>query len=242
MGMEFIIPAALSAISAGVQYENQSQANNREQNSEAAAINEQNQIRQKGMTNVNQTVKSIAGDNPQALAAQAQAKYVQQLRANAAGSTQGGSTSTDPQLFGVSTSALPPGDVGSAAYKKGTAASQKEVEQYGDTEASEMGDLDAAVRMRQNEGLEQQTLGTNLNTLGAESYGQNFVSQLQAQQAGQLDPWASLFSSLAGGAGSTLSKNPQLMGNPGAPSGWSPTLTNNGAPAMTYGQQVAAGF
>ena len=216
---EFWVPAVLAAVSAGTQYANTTAANNRQDSAEAQSIADQQAIRQKGNQQVQQTVKQVAGDNPQALAAQAQAKYVQQLRSNAAGSTQGGST-TNPTLFGASTSALPPGTVGSKAYQADTAASQKQVQQYGDTEASEMGDLDAAVRMRQNEGLQMQTLNTNLNTLGAQSYGQNFVDQLRAQTQGQTNPWASLFSSLAGNASTTLSKNPQLLGgSPGLSAG-----------------------
>ena len=57
-----------------------------------------------------------------------------------------------------------------------------------------MANADAAVRQRQNEGLAMQTLGTNLNTIGAESYTKNFVDQLRAQTAGQQSPWVSLFS------------------------------------------------
>ncbi len=53
-----------------------------------------------------------------------------------------------------------------------------------------------------------QTEGTNLNTLGMQSYGQNFVDQLRSQAAGQTSPWLSLFSNLVGGAGNAISKNP----------------------------------
>jgi hypothetical protein len=216
---EFWVPAVLALASAGTQYANTSAANSRQDSAEAQSIADQQAIREKGNQQVQQTVKQVAGDNPQALAAQAQSKYIQTLRQNAAGSTQGGST-TNPALFGASTSALPPGTVGSKAYKADTANSQQQVQSYGNTEATEMGDLDAAVRERQNEGLQLQTLNTGLNTLGAESYGTNFVDQLRAQTQGQLNPWASLFSSLAGNAGSTLSKNPQLLGgSPGLSAG-----------------------
>ena len=216
---EFWVPAVMAIVSAGAQYANTSAANSRSDSAAAQSIADQQAIREKGNQQVQQTVKQVAGDNPQALAAQAQAKYVQQLRSNAAGSTQGGST-TNPTLFGASTSALPPGTVGSKSFQADEANSQKQVEQYGDTEASEMGDLDAAIRMRQNEGLEQQTLATGLNTLGAESYGTNFADQLRTQVSGQTNPWLSLFSSLSSNAGQTLSKNPQLLGSsPGLSSG-----------------------
>lgn len=208
---EFWVPAVLAAVSAGGQYVNTQQANNREQSSEAQAIEDQQATREKGESQVNQTVSNIAKSNPNQIAAQATGDYVSQLRRNAAGSTQGGST-TNPNLFGASVSALPPSTVGSKQYQAGTKTAQNQVEQYGDTEAGEMADLDAAVRQRQNEGLEMQTLGTNLNTLGASSYAQNFVDQLRAQQAGQLNPWVSLFSSLAGNTARGMVTNPSAWG------------------------------
>ena len=234
----------LAAVSAGAQYANTSAANSRQDSAEAQAINNQQQIRNKGNALVNQTVSGIAKDNPQQIAAQETGNYVAQLRRNAAGSAQGGSTSTSPSLFGQSTSALAPGVVGSSQYKSDQAKSQAQVQAYGNTEASEMGDLDAAVRQRQNEGLEMQTLNTNLNTLGAQSASQNFVDQLRAQTAGQTNPYIGLFSGLTGNAGTTLSKNPQLIGGSGGgqPAGWSPTVPGNGSVPLTYQQQVAAGF
>ena len=202
----------MTALSAGTSYAASSAANQRQTNAENTAIQNQAAIRAKGNADVNQTVKQIASDNPEQIAAQATGNYVAQLRRNAAGSSQGGSTSASPNLFGASTSALAPGTVGGSAYKADAAKSQAEVQQYGNTEASEMGDLDAAVRQRQNEGLEMQTLNTNLNTLGAQSYSQNFVDQLRAQTQGQTAPWVGLASSLFSNAGTTLAYNPSLLG------------------------------
>jgi hypothetical protein len=50
-------------------------------------------------------------------------------------------------------------------------------------------------------------LGTQLNTLGAQSYGQNFVDQLRAQASGQANPWISLVSGLFGNAAKGYSMN-----------------------------------
>lgn len=216
---EFWVPAVLAAVGTGAQYANTQQANKRADQSEAQAITNQQAIREKGQGDVNKTVQQVAKDSPDALAAQATGNYVSQLRRNAAGSTQGGSTTSNPQTFGASVSALAPGTVGGSRYKADTAASQKETQAYGNTEAASMGDLDAAVRMRQNEGLAAQTLGTNLNTLGASSYAQNFVDQLRAQTAGQPNPWVSLGASLFSNTGNFLSKNPNLISGTKQP-GW----------------------
>jgi hypothetical protein len=208
MGTEaFWVPAVLAAVSAGGQYANQSAANSRSDKAEAQALTDQQQIREKGEQDVNKTVQDISKSNPQSLAATATGDYVSQLRRNQAGSTTNAPT--------PGSSALAPAVGGSARYNSDKGTSQQSVQSYGNTNASELGDLDAAVRQRQNEGLEMQTLGTNLNTLGAQSYSQNFVDQLRANTAGQTNPWVSLFSTLVGNAGTAASKNPQWFSTGG---------------------------
>lgn len=207
---EFWVPAVLAAASAGGQYVNQTQATQRQNNAETQAINDQQALRSKANSQVHNLTAQIAQDSPAQIAAKSTGDYVKQLRTNAAGSTQGGSTTGGTQTFGQSTSALPPNSVAGANSRYGAdlANGQQQVEQYGNTYANEMGQIDAEQRERQNEGLAMQTEGTNLNTLGMDSYGQNFVDQLRSQAAGQASPWVSLFSNLVGGAGNAISKNP----------------------------------
>jgi hypothetical protein len=76
------------------------------------------------------------------------------------------------------------------------AAATNDVQNYGDTQAGQLGQIDAATRQRQNEGLSMQDLGTQLNTLGAQSYTSNFVNQLRASQDSQVNPWVGLVSGL----------------------------------------------
>jgi len=209
MGTEaFWVPAALTALSAGGQYVNQTQAQNRQNTAEVQAINNQEGIRQKANAQVNALTKQVGSDTPSQLAAKSTGDYVAQLRKNAAGSTQSPTTGAT-QTFDQPTSALPTVTGGNARYASGIANSQKEVQDFGNTYAGEMGQIDAATRMRQNEGLAAQTLGTGLNTLGMQSYGQNFVDQLRAQAAGQSNPWATLGFNLLGGAGNQMSMNPE---------------------------------
>jgi hypothetical protein len=92
-------------------------------------------------------------------------------------------------------------------YAADVANSRATVQNYGNTRAAQMGATDAAVRMRQNEGLKMQDLGTNLNTLGAQSATTNYVDQLRAQAANTPSPWASLGAGLLNNAGNFLSKN-----------------------------------
>lgn len=195
---EFWVPAVLAAASAGTQAINQSQANSRQQAAETQSILNQEQLRQQANGQVRQLTNQIAQDNPNQIAAKSTGDYVSQLRKNAAGSTEGGSTKGGTQTGGASVSSLPAAAGADARYGQDLANSQKEVQDYGDTYANEMGALDAATRMRTNEGLAMGTEEGNLNTLGLQSYGQNFVDQLRSQAAGQPNPWVSLGAGLLG--------------------------------------------
>lgn len=205
---EFWVPAVMAAVSAGGSYANQQKANQRQNDSEVQAIQNQDAMTSKANAATRALTQQVAKDTPQTIAGQATGDYVSQLRKNAAGSTQGGSTSGSPQTFGASTSSLAPASGASSRYSKDAGTSQKEVQDFGDTYAKEMGGIDAATRMRQNEGIAMGTLGTQLNTLGAQSYGQNFVDQLRAQASGQANPWLSLASGLFGNAAKAYSMNP----------------------------------
>lgn len=203
---EFWVPAVLAAVSAGGQYVNQQNATSRQNSDEIQAIANQQAIQQKANGQVKQLTNQIAQDSPSQLAAQATGQYVSQLRKNAAG-TQTGNGNNSSILFGQPTSSLPTNIKANSRYNSDTATSQNQTQQYGSELAGEMGQIDAATRLRQNEGLAQQTLGTNLNLLGAQSATQNFVDQLRSSAAGQQSPWLALLSSAAGGAANTLSKN-----------------------------------
>lgn len=196
MGTEaFWIPAALAAVSAGGQYVNTKNAASRQDAGEAQSIRDQQQIQQEAAGKASALTKQIATNSPNQIAAKATGDYVSQLRKNAAGASQPGAGS-----------ALAPAVGASSRYGADVAKSQQTVGDYGNNMAGEMGQIDAAVRQRQNEGLAQQTLGTDLNTLGAQSYTKNFVDQLRAQAAGVPSAWGSLASSLVGNLGSSMAK------------------------------------
>lgn len=193
---EFWVPALVAALGTGAQAVNTSQANSRQQAGEVQAIQDQQALQTKAAGQVSALTQQIKANTPQQIAAQATGSYVDQLRRNAAGAAQPGANSGGTQTGGASTSSLAPAIGASARYNAGKAASQGQVQQYGDTYADEMGQIDAAVRQRQNEGLSMGTLASNLNLEGAQSYATNFVDQLRAQAAGTANPWVSLLSGL----------------------------------------------
>lgn len=219
MGSEaFWVPAVIAAAGAGAQGINQMQANKRASNSEVQSIIDQQQYRQQANDQVKNLTQQIATNTPQQIASKETGDFVNTLRKNAAGSAAPGATSssTNDTNFGAPVSAMPPAAGASSRYKSDTAASQKQVQQYGNTYANEIGNIDAAVRQRQNEGLALNTLGTNLNTLGAESYTKNFVDQLRSQAAGQANPWVGLFSNMLQKGASAYAMN---AGGPPAANG-----------------------
>jgi len=193
---EFWIPAVLAAVGTAGGAVNQMNAQSRANNAESQSIADQQQFRQQANDQVKNLTNQIATNNPQQIANKETSDFVNTLRQNQAGSAAGGSTGTNQNTFGQPVSALGPSAGASSRFKSDAASSQKEVQQYGTTEANQMSAIDSAIRQRQNEGLALNTLGTNLNTLGAESYTKNFVDQLRSQAAGQANPWVGLFSNM----------------------------------------------
>lgn len=208
MGTEaFWVPALLSAAGSGASYINQQQANNRAQGAQVQNIEEQEATQQKANSEVNALTKQVAQNSPQTLADQLTGNLISTLRKNSVGAQTGSGTTGSPINFGASTSGLPANVGGSNRYNSDVANTQTQVDNYGNQEAKLMGNIEAPTRQRQNEGLAMQTLGSNLNLLSGQSYTQNFVNQLRSQAAGQQNPWLTLLSGAASGAGSTLSKN-----------------------------------
>lgn len=207
MGTEaFWVPTVLAAASAGTQYVNQNQANKKRDAAETQALINQGEKRQEANAQVKGLIDKIGANSPQQIAAKSTGEFVSQLRKNAAGSTQSPSDM----------SALPPNIGGSSRYSTDAAKSQRDVQAYGNDLATELGGIDAAVRQRQGEALGLQTLGTNLNTINLGSYGQNFVDQLRAQAAGQMNPWLTLGSNLLGGTANQIALSPDAYFTPSA--------------------------
>ncbi len=205
MGTEaFWIPAVIAGLSAAGQGVNQMQANKRQQNAQVQSIANQGAIRGNANALVKNLTDQIAKNSPQKDAAKETGDFVNTLRRNQAGKDQ-------DTNFGAPTSALPPAAGASSRYRNDSANASTENQQFGTTMADEVGKIDSAVRQRQNEGLAQQTLGTGLNQLGAQSYTQNFVDQLRAQAAGQANPWVQMGFGIAGAGAKAFSQDPDMF-------------------------------
>lgn len=201
MGAAFLIPAAISAIGSGAQYMNQRSATNQANDVEQQGIQNQTDLRNKATGAISKLTQQIQTSNPNQIASSATGQYVQNLRKNA---------NVNALAQGGSTSSLAPAVAGDPRYAADVANSSQQVQQYGNTLAGEMGQIDAATRQRQNEGLAAGTLGTQLQGLNAQSNAQGFVDQLRSQVAGQTNPWVSLFSGLAKNGANAYARNANL--------------------------------
>ncbi len=201
MGPAFLVPAIISAIGSGAQYVNQRNANNQANDAEEQAINNQTALRNQAAGDVSKLTQQITTSTPSQIASKATGDYVQNLRKNAGASAiaQGGSTSS-----------LAPAVAGNSRYNSDVANSTKQVQDYGNTTAEEMGQIDAATRQRTNEGLAMGTTATQLNGLNAQSNAQGFVDQLKAQVAGQTNPFVSLMSGLLKNGANAYAMNAKL--------------------------------
>lgn len=194
---EFWIPAVVAALGTGVQTVNQNNAQKRQQTAEVQAIDNQQQLRTQANSQVKDLTNQIGRNSPQQIAAKETGDFVKTLRQN-----QGNKPDS---------SALTPATIGSARYMTDKGTAQTGAEQYGGTQAGALGAMDAAVRQRQNEALAQQTLGTNLNLIGAQSQSKNFVDQLRAQAVGQANPWASMFGDMLKKGAGAYAQNPDMF-------------------------------
>lgn len=203
----FIMPA----VGMAAQYFNQKNANARGQRAQVGAIANQNAFRNTANTDVTNQTNNIANSSPAPIANAENANFVNTLRNNVGQGTK---------------SALAPTPGASKRYASDAATAGAATQSFGDTQAGQVSALDAALRQRQNEGLQMQTLGTNLNTINAASQKQNYVDQLRAQAVSQPNPWVSLFSKVMMGGGHQLALN---NGGDGTPIGQGGYLTSSGA-------------
>jgi len=192
MGPAILAPLAISALSAGAQYYNTAQAQGRQNAANTQDIINQQRIQSQAAGQVSKLTQQIAQDNPNKIAQDATAQYISQLRTNAAGSMLGGSTTGAPTTYGQSVSAVGNTAGADPRFKAQLANDQQQVQDYGTQYAKTLGNMDAAVRQRQQEGLGMQTLQGGLDTLNAASFAQNFVDGLRAQAAGQPNPYVAM--------------------------------------------------
>jgi len=194
MGLEEMIPLALTLAGTGVGAVNQISANSRAQNSAAQGLLQQQALRQQAAGQVNKTVSQVASSTPKANQQASATDFINQLKANNA------AASTAP----TGSPAIPGAN---PRYATTQAANNQVVQNYGNTQAMDLSNMLAAVKQRQQEGLNANTLQANLGVIGAKSAGDSFVNQLRTAAVGQQNPWWSLAGTALKGAGMAAGAN-----------------------------------
>lgn len=197
MGAAFLIPTLLSAAGTAAQYVNSSRANQNQNAAEVQSIQDSQKYKTAANQDVTQLTSQIAKDNPAQLQDQATQKYIQAIRSNVGSGTQ---PNIESSLSGQSGA--------NPRYATAEKNSSATVQNFGDTLASEKAGTDAAVRQRQNEGLDMGTLATQLSGLNQNAYSTGYADQLRATTAGQQNPWVMAAASALGNYANAMSKNP----------------------------------
>lgn len=213
MGSFNPIQAAVGGAGTLVNYLGNQQADKNANNAEIYNVQQQQALQNQALGGVNALTRQIANDTPTQLAGKSTGQFVSNLRSNMAGAGQPNSQS-----------ALAPVAGANPRYAQDVANAQTQVQNYGNTAAGNMGAINGQTLERQNEGLAQQTMGTTLNGINAQSQMDNYVNQLRAQSAAQGNPWTRLL-------GNALTLGAQA---------WNPAPKTQAAPVLGNGQ-VAGG-
>lgn len=113
-----------------------------------------------------------------------------------------------------------PEGIGGDAFKQASADATASVDQYGKTNAGLMATIEGAGSQRMNEGFGYGQLGTELNLVGRQAQGDDFINSLKLKGI-QRNPWLDFAGGVMTGAGGAMG---------GAGGGTGNTMnTNNGA-------------
>jgi hypothetical protein len=187
MGAALLVPAAISALSAGVGYYNNQQTLAAQNRAATQGLLAQQQLRDQAAKGVNDTLTQIQRSNPQAAQQASNAQFVQELqrsRAAAAAST--------PPVMGAN-----------ARYGQAVASGQKTNAASEGALAKDMSGIMAPELQRLGEHSDINTLASQLSQLAANSRGQGFLTQLKVGST-QPNPWLSALAAAGQGAASGL--------------------------------------
>lgn len=215
MGTEAIwIPLAMTALGAGVNYNEQRKTAKRHDNILAGQI-QQNSARQAEADRaVSDTLRTAATSSGEDSRQGAAAQYLDQVRAAQAGATRG------------------LGQVGavSGAYQQAANDAALGVGDYASQTANLMARIDAPAQQRQQEAQSSDRLRSNLGLIGRKAAGDDYLAQLRLRNV-RPNPWAGVAAQLMSGA---------AQGMAGRASG-ATTATNAGG-AGSFGSEAGSWF
>ncbi len=212
MGAEAIwIPLAMSAIGAGVNYNEQRKVAKRQDNILAGQI-QQNSARQAEADRaVSDTLRNAATSTSEDSKTSAAAQYLDQVRAAQAGATRG------------------LGQVGavSGAYQQAANDAALGVGDYASQTANLMARIDAPAQQRRQEADASDRLRSDLSLIGRKAAGDDYLAQLRLRNV-RANPWAGAAAQLMGGAAQGMAgRTAGAGGMSGAAAGSAQNFGNN---------------
>lgn len=202
---------ALAATGAYVSYDNTKKTNRRADNALADQILNQSLKQREADRKVNDQVTELESSTSADERAKRLDDYMQTLR-DSRGKLESGLTP----------------NIGSEAFRKDAAGDAADVMQYAGDTAGLMARIDAANLQRQGEAFGYGNLATDLNLIGREAAGQNWLDELRVKRAARRNAGKDALAAFLGGAGSAI-------GSAGAGSAGSMPTGATGTTAFGYG-------
>ncbi len=207
-GLEWIIPAAITAVGTGAQIYDQRQTAKRQDNQLARQIQQQGTRQAEADRAVQQSIADRAASDASQERGSAANNYLQQARAAQAQATGG----------------LRQAGAVSDAYRQSANDAALGVADYGATAANLMARIDAPMQQRQREALQGAQLQTDLGLIGGRAAGDDFLARLRLQGI-RGNPWVQGAGQLATSVGTSMAAN-----------GWGQETGPTTAGMLGYGQ------
>lgn len=178
---------ALAAVGGAVTYENTKSTNRRTDNALADQITNQSIKQREADRKVSDQVKELEGSTSADERTKRLDDYMQTLRASR-GNLESGLTPA----------------IGSETFRADAANDAGDVMKYAGDTANLMSRIDAAGLQRQGEAFGYGNLATDLNLIGREAQGQNWLDELRVKRAAQRNAGKDALAAFLGGAGSAV--------------------------------------
>jgi hypothetical protein len=208
------VATAVVLIGAAVTTYNTIETQKRQDDQAVAGIQQQTRRQREADARVDQSVKELEQSSAQDARRQALQSYDAALNANKRSSVVG----------------LPEG-VGSDAFKQDSAAANESVKQYGKTNAGLMATMEGAGTQRMREGFGYGRLGTDLNLIGRQAAGDDFINSLKLKGI-QRNPWLDFAGGVMTVAGGSFAGGGGVNSDPNAFNG--PNAKANPTPNKNY--------
>lgn len=197
MGAEVLVPLLLTAASGAATYVNTQNTAKRTDNALADQIRNQGRKQSEADAKVNAEVAALENSRSEEHRAKSLDSYMDTLR-KGRGQLEAGLTPT----------------VGSDVFRADSADAAGDVQDFAADRAGLMARIDAPTDQRREEGFGYGRLGTDLDLIGREAAGLDWIDQLRVKRASQRNAGLDALSALLGGAASAAGSKGVMAGEP----------------------------